>query len=70
MATTSPLEQHVDQPVIMNSRPLLVSELVSSYKGMNTSTLSDPVFENKDKLHASSSNKVIVDFADQSMPAS
>lgn len=27
---------------VQNSKPLLVSELVNNYKGMNTSTISEP----------------------------
>ena len=39
--TASPLDIAADTQQI-NSKPLLVSELVQNYKGINTSTISEP----------------------------
>ena len=54
--TFSPYE--MTDAITPNSKPLLVSELVSSYKGMNTSVLSEPSVgtENEKILSVNASN--------------
>ena len=50
--STSPLDltpSDVPTAPVQNSKPLLVSELVSSYKGMNTSTISDKQLNSDEK---------------------
>lgn len=65
--STSPLEM---PDHVQNSKPLLVSELVNNYKGMSTSTMSEPsiaVGESKISKEPSSS-RVIADYANENMP--
>lgn len=63
----SPLD--MAEPVqMMNSKPLLVSELVNNYKGINTSTISEPSASiSKAAGGEPASNKVIADYANESM---
>ena len=42
----SPLD--MAEPMMQNSKPLLVSELVNNYKGINTSTISEPPVASSD----------------------
>jgi len=51
-----------------NSKPLLVSELVSNYKGINTSVISEETVDHG-KNCADGSSQIIADYTDQQMPA-
>ena len=52
----------------MNSKPLLVSELVNNYKGINTSTISEPSASISKAVGGEpASSKVIADYANESM---
>lgn len=63
---TPPPDMQVECAPVVNSKPLLVSELVSNYKAINTSTLSEQNHDRQNQLQSEPglSNKIVTEFAD------